>query len=256
MTNGAAAVPSRVSPLSVSGSHPGYQIFMLLLCVFALTGIAVQNLGTLDEETEIILDYADYAVCAFFLVDFTLSLRRSTNRWEYMKRWGWLDLISSIPTLDVARWGRLGRIARIARVLRALRATKLLTAVILRERSQNTVLAAALAALLLVFASSAAILQFERGAGSKFETAEDAVWWSFTTITTVGYGDYYPVTTEGRWVAAILMTAGVGLFGVFAAALAAWFLTPAEAAADRELQEMRRELAAIRAALEKIGSQS
>lgn len=239
------------APLSVSGRYPGYQIFMLLLCVFALAGVAVQNLMTLDPETSIILDYADYAVCAFFLVDFTLSLRRSNDRWRYMRTWGWLDLISSIPTLDFARWGRLARIARITRVLRGLRATKLLTAVVLRQRSQNTVLAAALAALLLVFASSTAVLRFESGPDANIRTAEDAVWWAVATITTVGYGDKVPVSTEGRVVAAILMTAGVGLFGVFAAALAAWFLAPQEAAID-ELQAIRQEMAAMRAALEEL----
>jgi voltage-gated potassium channel len=243
------------APLSVTGGYPGYQIFMLLLCVFALAGVGVQNLVALDPETNIILDYADYAVCAFFLVDFTLSLRRSNDRWRYMRTWGWLDLISSIPTLDFARWGRLARIARISRVLRGLRATKLLTTVVLRQRSQNTVLAAALAALLLVFASSTAMLHFETTLDASIKTAEDAVWWAVATITTVGYGDMVPVSTEGRVVAAILMTAGVGLFGVFAAALAAWFLAPQEAAVD-ELQAMREELAAMRAAIEKLGIQS
>lgn len=50
---------------------------------------------------------------------------------------------------------------------------------------------------------------------SNIKTAEDAIWWAFVTITTVGYGDRFPVTTEGRIIAALLMTAGVGLFGTF-----------------------------------------
>ena len=53
----------------------------------------------------------------------------------------------------------------------------------------------------------------------------DGLWWAFTTITTVGYGDKYPVTTEGRIIAAILMTAGVGLFGTFTAFVASWFVS-------------------------------
>lgn len=76
------------------------------------------------------------------------------------------------------------------------------------------------------------------------------MWWAFATITTVGYGDRFPVSGEGRLIAAILMTAGVGLFGAFSAALAAWFLAPEEEATDQEIANLRAELAAIRQLLE------
>ena len=55
---------------------------------------------------------------------------------------------------------------------------------------------------------------------------EDAVWWAFVTMTTVGYGDRFPVTTEGRLAGALLMVAGVGLFGTFSGFIASWFLAP------------------------------
>jgi voltage-gated potassium channel len=72
----------------------------------------------------------------------------------------------------------------------------------------------------MVLFSSIAILQFETTAESNIKTAEDAIWWSYTTLTTVGYGDKYPVTTEGRLIAMILMTTGVGLCGTFAGYIA------------------------------------
>jgi voltage-gated potassium channel len=72
--------------------------------------------------------------------------------------------------------------------------------------------------------SSVAILQFETDPNSNIKTAEDAIWWSYVTITTVGYGDKYPVTTEGRIIAVILMTVGVGLFGTFTAFVSSWFV--------------------------------
>lgn len=223
---------------------------MLVLCVLALVGVVVQNFVQLDPEIEIVLDYADFVICLAFGVDFLVSLWRAPKRWKYLVTWGWLDLLSSIPTLDVARWGRLARIARISRVLRGLRATRLLTAVVLRKRGEATFVAAALLALILVFASSTAILHFENAAESNIKTADDAIWWAFATITTVGYGDRYPVTTEGRVVAAILMTAGVGLFGAFSAALAAWFLVPEDQATDEEIAALREEIAALRRAIE------
>jgi voltage-gated potassium channel len=56
------------------------------------------------------------------------------------------------------------------------------------------------------------------------QTAEDALWWAYVTITTVGYGDKFPVTSEGRLIAGFLMTAGVGLFGTFTGFVASWFV--------------------------------
>ncbi|MDX2322088.1 MAG: potassium channel family protein, partial [Moritella sp.] len=64
--------------------------------------------------------------------------------------------------------------------------------------------------------------------GSNINTGIDALWWAFVTITTVGYGDYYPVTTGGRIIAALLMTAGVGLFGTFTGFISSWFVDGGE----------------------------
>ena len=77
----------------------------------------------------------------------------------------------------------------------------------------------------MIIFSAVAILQVETAPNSNIKTAEDAIWWAYATITTVGYGDVFPVTTEGRIIAAALMTVGVGLFGTFTAFLASWFVT-------------------------------
>ncbi len=77
----------------------------------------------------------------------------------------------------------------------------------------------------MIIFSAVAILQVENAPNSNIKTAEDAIWWAYATITTVGYGDVFPVTTEGRIIAAALMTVGVGLFGTFTAFLASWFVT-------------------------------
>lgn len=82
----------------------------------------------------------------------------------------------------------------------------------------------------MVIFSAIAILQVEDDPNSNIKTAEDAIWWAYVTITTVGYGDKFPVTTEGRIIAAALMTIGVGLFGTFTAFLASFFV------ADRQEQ--------------------
>ena len=89
-------------------------------------------------------------------------------------------------------------------------------------------------AILMVIFSSIAILQVEDSPESNIKTAEDAVWFSYVTITTVGYGDKYPVTTEGRIIAAVLMTTGVGLFGIFTGFVASWFVEDKREESEKE----------------------
>ena len=242
------------APLAPRTGLPSYQMFMLALCVIALGAILAQNAFRLDPEIERILEYADLVICMAFLVDFFVTLWRAPDRWRYLRTWGWLDLISSIPTLDVARWGRLARLARLLRILRALRATRVLSKVMMQQRRQSTSFAAAFIAFLLILGASTAILHFETAPESNIKSAGDAVWWAFTTVTTVGYGDRFPISTAGRVIAVLLMTAGVGLFGVFSASLAAWFLVPEGEAAESEIAGLREEIAALRRAIEDKGA--
>jgi voltage-gated potassium channel len=223
---------------------------MLALCVFALVLQLLQAVFRGRAEITTILEYADYFLCVVFLVDFGISLKNAPSKWRYFITWGWLDLLSSVPALDAARWARLARIARLARVLRALRASRALSRALFRDRGRAAVLAASLLAFFLIIGSSAAIVHFEANPESNIRDADDALWWSFTTITTVGYGDRFPLTPEGRVIAVLLMTAGVGLFSTLSAALAAWLLAPEGEATDAELVALRAEIASLRALLD------
>lgn len=231
------------------GHH--YELFILAFCILALVALAVEALVPLDEGTRQILNFADTVVCAVFFGDFVFSLVKARRRWHYFYRWGWIDLVSSIPVFHVFRWGRFIRIVRIFRILRGVRATKIIASFILDRRAESAFLAAALLSTLFVISASIAILHLEKSVpGANITTAEDALWWACTTITTVGYGDRYPVTTEGRAVAALLMLAGVGLFGTLAGCVAAWFLSPAEKQQKGDLDEIRSELRELRRVIE------
>lgn len=101
--------------------------------------------------------------------------------------------------------------------------------------------------------SAIAILGFEADADSaNIRSPEDALWWAVTTITTVGYGDRFPVTTEGRIIAAVLMTAGVGLFGTLSGVVAAWFLAPTES--DIARSDESSEVVRLRKAVEDLNA--
>lgn len=227
-----------------------YQLFVLALSLFVLVALAIRLVADLTPETRTILDYADLGVCVLFLGDFVLSLVRAPDKRAYLLRWGWIDLASSIPVLDQLRWGRAARALRVLRVLRGVRASKILSTFILQRRSESAFLAVALLSIVFVVLGSIAVLHFEDGAEANIENAEDALWWAVVTITTVGYGDRYPVTTEGRLIAVGLMIAGVGLFGTFTGFVASWFLEAPAARREGELEEIRAELERVRRLLE------
>ena len=230
---------------------------MLILCLYTLGVLAAETAVHLAPGTREILDVADYAVCLIFFVDFVVDLVRAKNRLHYFCTWGWLDLLSSVPAVHLARWARTARVIRILRILRGLRATKLIATLLIRKRARSAFLAASMVAVLLVVFCSIAILSVETAPDSNIKTADDAIWWAFATITTVGYGDRFPVTSEGRFVGAILMCSGVGLFGTFSAFLTTWFIgAPEERKTDdaslvSEVRFLSQEVKRLRESLER-----
>jgi len=78
---------------------------------------------------------------------------------------------------------------------------------------------------LIIFIGALSMLDHERGAeGANIETFGDALWWAMTTVTTVGYGDRYPVTTTGRFIGAAVMIAGIAVLGTVTASIATWLI--------------------------------
>lgn len=200
-----------------------FQIVILVLSFYVLGALVASTFFHLGTEVEKLLSTIDNFICIVFLIDFIQRFIKADNKWHFMK-WGWIDLLSSIPALDYFRVGRLLRIIRLLRILRAFRSAKVLIGFIFKNRMKGTFTSVSLIAILMVIFSSVAILQVETTEGGNIKTAEDALWWSFVTITTVGYGDKFPVTSEGRIIAAALMIVGVGLFGVFTGFVASWFV--------------------------------
>lgn len=199
------------------------QIVVLVLSVYVLAALMIDTFIVLPMEISHLLTFIDNCICGFFLVDFSIRFYRAENKLSFMK-WGWIDLLSSIPTLDMLRAGRLVRLVRLIRLLRAFRSTRHLVNFIFQSKLKGVLTSAILIAVLMIIFSSVAILQVEKDADGNIKTAEDAIWWAYVTITTVGYGDKFPVTSEGRIIAAVLMTVGVGLLGTFTAYVASLFV--------------------------------
>ena len=148
-----------------------------------------------------------------FLADYVLRLVLADHRWRFVRQ-NWVDGLAVL--LPLLRPLRILSLVRVARVLDR----RLTTSLHGRVAAYVTMTAS-----LVVFMASLAVYDAERGAPDASITSYgDAVWWALTTITTVGYGDEYPVTGEGRLVAVLLMVGGIALLGVVTAAVASWFV--------------------------------
>ncbi|MFM7766409.1 MAG: potassium channel family protein, partial [Bacteroidota bacterium] len=101
----------------------------------------------------------------------------------------------------------------------------------------GTLYSVAIIALLVVMLGSLCILQVENAPNSNIKTAGDALWWSYVTIMTVGYGDKYPVTAEGRIIGAIIMSVGVVLVSTMAGYVASWFFGASKSESESDKKE-------------------
>lgn len=199
-----------------------FDLVIMILSIYVLLALLVDSFFSLSAEISRLLGFIDYFICIVFIIDFIRNLIIAPSMLGYLK-WGWIDIISSIPTFGFLRFARLFRILRILRILRAFRSLKFIITHVFRTRAHATFTSVSLIAFLMIIFCSISILQVEHQADSNIKTAEDALWFSFVTVTTVGYGDKFPVTTEGRIIAAFLMISGVGLFGTFTGYVASWF---------------------------------
>lgn len=181
---------------------------------------------------------------AAFAIDYVAGLGLARSRRQYIRR-HWLDLI--VVALPLLRPLRLLRLLTLLSVLHAKAGSRL--------RGQVAVYAAG-GTLLMSVVAALAVLDAERRApegAANITGFGDAMWWAITTITTVGYGDRFPVTAAGRAVAVALMLCGIALLGVVTATLASWLVQrvaeaeqDSQAATQRQVAELAAELKALR----------
>lgn len=262
--------------------HPGnaYQIFIFVLTILSLAIMVWQILPT-TQQTKNLLTWYDNAICFIFLFDFYLNMRGAKHKSDYfIKERGWLDLIGSIPTLGLTTYGgllRLARLSRLARITRLMRGQnkKELVDDVVKNRSQYTAFITILLTVIVLTVASVLVLQFEsKNPDANIQTGWDSFWYSVVTITTVGYGDRYPITIGGRITAMFIMFMGVGIIGALASILSSILVgapnTPAEEetgestsqvpnelhspATKQDVENLRNELAELRRMLEKPSS--
>ena len=209
-----------------------YNIFILVLTLFSLAIMGVLLLP-IDNDTRDLLTLYDNVICFIFLGDFAMNLAGSRPKGVYfIKQRGWLDLLGSVPSIGVFQLGallRLARLSRLARIGKLLsgKNRKALVADVLHNRSQYATFITILAAGMVLSVASVLVLQFESGSpDANIKTGGDAIWWGIVSLTTVGYGDFFPVTFLGRLTGVSLMVAGIGIIGALASILASMLVSP------------------------------
>ena len=197
---------------------------------------SIQVIAQPDRRVNDLLEIGASAVWAVFIIDYLIRFNLATDRRRWFVR-HLIDLaVVALPFL---------RPLRLLRLLVLFGALQKAVGWAVRGR---VMIYTAFSVVLLIYVASLAILQAERSEpGSKISTFGDAVWWSVTTVTTVGYGDLSPVTGAGRVIAVLLMIGGISLVGVVTASLASWIIQRVAEEDNANRAATTAEISALRA---------
>ncbi|TFC50345.1 MULTISPECIES: potassium channel family protein [unclassified Cryobacterium] len=220
---------------------------LTIAAVLFLIAYAWQVIGDLSGPEDAVAEAVITATWAVFVLDYAVNLALAPQRWKWFRAHIFDLLVVVLPLL------RPLRLLRLVTLLSVLQRT---AGAAFRER---VVMYVAGAAALLVFVASLAVLDAERSAeGGTITNFADALWWAFVTITTVGYGDFAPVTALGRLIAGGLMLGGVALLGVVTATLASWIIEQvakqeedAQVATRGEIRSLARQVEQLQATLDR-----
>jgi voltage-gated potassium channel len=199
---------------------------------------SVQVLARPHGREAYVLWVISWIVWGLFIVDYVVRLYLASNRWHWFVRHLLDFAIVALP------------LVRPLRLLRLLVLIGVLQSAIGNAFRGRIVVYTVSGVLLLIYTSSLAVFDKERFLpGATINSFGKALWWSITTVTTVGYGDVYPVTNTGRIIAVLLMIGGISLVGVVTAALASWIIervseeeTVVQTATAAHIEELRGEI--------------
>jgi voltage-gated potassium channel len=199
--------------------------FAALAVVFVAMAFVPIEPGSAQESVVLSLEWL---ITGVFIAEFSTRLWAAESRRAYV-RGHWIDLVSCIPPTRWLRWFRLFRLLRLVRAFAGV--GRALTSLDRMRRHKGLVwLVVAWIGVMVLCAVGMFIS--ENGTNPAIHDPIDALWWGLTTMTTVGYGDVYPVTPEGRFAAAVLMILGIGLYSLITATVTSFLLSDDRSAAD------------------------
>lgn len=234
-----------------------YRLFMIFLNIVAIVvAVLTFDLPQISLVTQSLMRKFDTLLSVILLADFGWRFYNvdRPDRKRFLVPWGIIDFLGSLPAIPLLRIFRLVRVFRVLNELREIGFKRVIKR-LKHQIAESTLWLMVTLTIPLVLVSGWWINRVESesctnevsGAICSFG---DGVWWAFVTVTTVGYGDRFPVSNSGRLLAGILMTIGVGFFGILTSYLATVFVRQDEDEVEAELKAVRQELAEIKAMLE------
>jgi voltage-gated potassium channel len=216
-----------------------YEVFVILVVLLSIANLVLLILLRSPEARSVVW-VIDAGIALFLIADIIYRLVSVPHKRRYLIEYdGWMVLIGSLPVPGLSVF----RLLQTIRLTRKLRRSdyELMSRSVVDRRAQSALAAVAFLAVLVLEVGGIMILRAELNSPeANIKTASDALWWGYVTVATVGYGDKYPVTNAGRVVGVLMMTIGVGLFGVLTGFLADWFRRPRKPAAAGD-QAMARQ---------------
>lgn len=204
----------------------GYELFVAAVSILSVFNMLLVYLPGIDPDAVNVVYIINSVLTLLFIYDFILRFLTAPDRSRYFIRdYGWADLLAIVPQFRIFRLFRIWKAYRIVRKY----GIRHIVSYLRNNRAQSALYILVLMVILIIEAGSFLVLQAERGSpDANIKTAVDAIWWTYVTITTVGYGDRYPVTMAGRLVGILVLTTGVAVFATFAGYISSQLLGSSE----------------------------
>jgi voltage-gated potassium channel len=189
------------------------EILTFLALIFLVTYSYPAFVVEVSRSTQKFIDIVQWVCWLAFAFDLLVGIFRAKVKVDFLKH----------HLFDVA--AVLLPFLRPLRLMRVISFGGLVIQKVAIGRQFAITLKVAIASFFIAYVAAVQVTISERSIeGSNIKNFGDGIWWAVTTVTTVGYGDRFPVSTEGRLLAVLLMIAGISLVGVITASVASWFV--------------------------------
>jgi len=200
---------------------PIFSWLITLLIIYSVICYSIETLPELSANTLLFLYYSEIVIVAIFTVEYIYRVYTAKKRLKFIfSFYGIIDLLAILPfylatavDLRTLRMMRLLRILRLLRLARYSKAVRRFSKAIYLAKEELVIFT--IASLIMLYLAAVGIYHFEHQAQPEaFRSIFDCLWWAVVTLTTVGYGDIYPITVGGRAFTFVILMIGLGLIAV------------------------------------------